>query len=495
METVESLSYFIPELVLTGTLVLVIGAEFVLKRNRAVVAAWITAVGAAAAALLGLGDVSKSAAQVFYDATAVDAMVVFFRFFFSAVAVAVVVFTAPHAREDGAIGRRGAQFYALMMATLVGAYLLAGATDAVMVFIALELVSIPSYVMAGFFREDAKGAEASVKYVIYGAFASGTMFFGFSLLYGMTGHTNLYAIGTALRTMEPSLGLLTAAVLVLAGVGYKISMVPFHFWAPDVYEGAPTPAAAFFAVGPKAAGVALLIRFVWAFGAGPLSETTGLWTTAGGLDWSAILAVFSVITMTLGNLAALLQTNLKRLLAYSGVAHAGYILMGLAAFSGTGLQAVLLYLMVYYFANLGFFLIVDMVEQQSGSAEMSAFNDLGWRHPMLGVGMVIVLFSLTGLPPTAGFVGKWYLFAALIQQKIYWLAVAGVLNSVVSLWYYMRVAKAMWLDGGGETTAPAMGRLNLPQAALAVVLVVPVLIFGILWSPLADLAAYAAGIF
>ena len=493
METVESLGYFLPELILTGTLVLVIIAELIVKRNKALTAAWITGIGAAAAALAALGDAGRGPELIFYGVTAVDSFVVFFRFFFSVVAVGVLVFTAPHATDDGAIGSRGGEFYSLMLTTLIGAYLLVGAVDVVMIFIALELVSIPSYVMAGYFKEDEKGSEASTKYIIYGAFASGAMIYGFSLLYGLTGHTDIYEIGSALRAVDPGLGLLAAVVLTLAGAGYKMSMVPFHFWAPDVYEGAPTPAAAFFAVGPKAAGVALLARLVWALGAGPISESAGTWFAAGGLSWTSVLAAFAVITMTLGNLAALLQTNLKRLLAYSGVAHAGYILMGLAAFSGRGLTAVLFYLMVYYLANLAFFLVVDMVEQEKGTVDIDAFSGLGSRRPMLGVALVIVLFSLTGLPPTAGFIGKLYLFSALIDKQLYWLAVVGVANSVVSLFYYMRVAKAMFLEEGEKI--PASGGFGLVQSVLLVVLVVPVLIFGVFFGPLIDLAEFASGLF
>jgi NADH-quinone oxidoreductase subunit N len=493
METVESLSYFLPELILTGTLVLVIVLEFALKRNRAQVAAWIAGVGAAIAAVAALGDAGNDPALIFYGTTAVDQFVVFFRVFLSVVFVAVAVFTVPHARDDGAIGKRGGEFYALMLTTLLGGYLLVGAVNIVMIFIALEMVSIPSYVMAGYFKENERGSEASVKYVIYGAFASGAMIFGLSLLYGMTGQTDIYSIGEALRTMQPSLGLLGAAVLTLAGAGYKISMVPFHFWAPDVYEGAPTPAAAFFAVGPKAAGVALLIRMVWALGAGRLSEPIATWVAAGGLSWRDILSALAVITMTLGNLSALFQNNMKRLLAYSGIAHAGYIIMGLAAFSGMGLQAVLFYLVVYFFANLAFFLMVDIVEQKTGSVDISGFEGLGWRNPMLGAGLVIVLFSLTGLPPTAGFPGKYYLFAALISQQMYWLAIVGALNSVISLWYYMRIARAMFLGGWDVAGTPI--KANLAQVTLYTVLIVPVLYFGLFWSRLVDLARFAAGIY
>jgi NADH-quinone oxidoreductase subunit N len=494
METIESLSHFLPELILTGTLALVIVFEFVMKRNKARVAAWLVGIGAAIAAVAALGDAARDPVLIFYGSTAVDPFVVFFRFFLSAVAVTVVVFTIPHAADDGVIGRRGGEFYSLLLATLIGSYLLVGAANIVMIAIALELVSIPSYVMAGYFKDNSRGSEASVKYVIYGAFASGAMLYGLSLLYGMTGETSIYEIGSALRTIEPNLGLLAAAVLTLAGAGYKISMVPFHFWAPDVYEGAPTPAAAFFSVGPKVAGVALMVRLVWAFGAGPLSNSVETWVVAGGLSWTDILAAFAVITMTLGNLSALFQTNLKRLLAFSGIAHAGYILMGLAAFSGLGLRAVILYLMVYYLANLAFFLVVDMVEQKTGSVEIDEFRGLGWRNPMLGVALVIVLFSLTGLPPTAGFVGKLYLFSALISEKMYWLAIVGVFNSVISLWYYMRIARAMFLEDVGEESVAPLGT-NLAQSVLLGALVVPVVIFGIFWGPLSDLARYAAGLY
>jgi NADH-quinone oxidoreductase subunit N len=493
METVQSLGFFLPELILTGTLLLVIFFEFALKARKAQVAAWLTAIGAAMAALAALGDAGKVPTLVFYGTAVVDPYLVFFRVFLSAVAVALVVFTTPHAADDGVIGRRGGEFYALLTATLLGGYLLVGSVHVVMVFVALELVSIPSYVMAGYFKDQKKGSEASVKYVIYGAFASGAMLYGFSLLYGLTGELDLYRIGAALRSTEPGLGMYAAVILVLAGVGYKISMVPFHFWAPDVYEGAPTPAAAFFSIGPKAAGVGLLLRLVWALGAGPLSESTGTWIPAGGLDWSSLLAAFAVITMTLGNLGALFQTDLKRLIAYSGIAHAGYIVMGLAAFTGLAMQAVLVYLIAYYLANLAFFLIVDMVERESGSCAISSFRGLLWRSPVLGAGLIAVLFSLTGLPPTIGFVGKWYLFMGLIQQKMYWLAVVGVANSVVSLWYYMRIVSTMWQ--GREEVTPVPLRVHPVQVTLFGLLTVLAALGVVYWGPLVDIARSASGIF
>lgn len=493
METVQSLGFFLPELILTGALVLVIGFEFALKRRKAQVAGWLTGIGAAMAALAALGDASQGPALVFYGTAAVDPFLVFFRVFLSAVAVAVVVFTVPHARDEGAIGKRGGEFYALLLSTLLGGYLLVGAVHVVMVFIALELVSIPSYVMAGYFKDEKKGSEAAVKYVIYGAFASGAMLYGFSLLYGLTGELSIYGIGAALRSMDVGLASYAAVILVLAGVGYKISMVPFHFWAPDVYEGAPTPAAAFFSVGPKAAGVGLLLRLVWALGAGPLSEPAGTWVAGGGLDWSGLLAAFAVITMTLGNLGALWQKDLKRLIAYSGIAHAGYIVMGLAAFTGLAMQAVLVYLMAYYLANLAFFLIVDMVERESGSCGIDSFKGLLWRSPVLAAGLVVVLFSLTGLPPTIGFVGKWYLFMGLIQEQMYWLAVVGVVNSVISLWYYMRIVSTMWQ--GRDEVAAAPLKVDLAQVSLYGALTILAALGVIYWGPLVDLARYASGIF
>jgi NADH-quinone oxidoreductase subunit N len=292
---------------------------------------------------------------------------------------------------------------------------------------------------------------------------------------------------TALRV-----ALVVAVIFVLCGVGYKIASVPWHMWCPDVYEGAPTPFTAFLSVGPKAAGFALAVRFFWSalagspVGNGPGALTQGL----SDLPWPAIIGVLAALTMTLGNLTAIVQNNLKRLLAYSSIAHAGYILMGFCAASTVGVQSVMIYLLVYLVMNLGAFLVVIVVAQATGSEHIDAYKGLGRRHPLSAISFAIFLFSLTGLPPSAGFTGKWYLFVAVLQNWALpgggWyaaLAVIGALNSAVSLYYYMRIARAMFLEApvGEVTVRPRLGYQIMLGAFSAALL-----LFGVWWNPLVD---------
>jgi NADH-quinone oxidoreductase subunit N len=278
-----------------------------------------------------------------------------------------------------------------------------------------------------------------------------------------------------------------AALLALVGFGYKVAAVPFHQWCPDVYEGAPTPVTAFLSVGPKAAGVAALIRFV---GEGFHLYDGG--SVANALPWPVLLGVLSMATMTLGNLAAIHQENVKRLLAYSSIAHAGYLLMGVAAGTPDAIQAVMVYAPIYLLMNLGAFLAVLLVRARTGAEVIGHYRGLGARNPILAVALAVFLFSLTGLPPLAGFIGKFYLFAAVVQvgTPFFWvLALVGVLNSVISLFYYARIVRAMFLevspDGAPQVPVPA------PALALLALLAVPTLVLGVWWSPLAALAARA----
>ncbi|HLD35119.1 MAG TPA: NADH-quinone oxidoreductase subunit N, partial [Planctomycetota bacterium] len=358
-------------------------------------------------------------------------------------------------------------------------------------------------------------SEAGLKYVIYGAIASGIMIYGMALLYGLYGTISLPELTNAVtNTPKFGAGILTlsaALFMVFVGFGYKIAAVPVHMWCPDVYEGAPTEITAFLSVAPKAAGFAIIIRFF--FGMIPAIPELSISNSAQFQGyWQTILAVISVLTMTVGNLAALHQTNLKRLLAYSSIAHAGYILMGLVILTTSGIQAIVLYLPIYLFMNMGAFFVVYIIEhrsdhepllgrseRQTGRVDISEYEGLGWRMPFLGVMMAIFLFSLVGLPPLAGFIGKFYLFAAVIDAHWYILAVLGVLNGVVSLYYYARIVRAMWLNVPSDSsvipasafgeTSPSGGQsgiqsVGLFNTILLLIFVIPVLVLGIWWTPL-----------
>lgn len=477
VSNVESLGLLLPELFLAGGILLVLLIGLVSERSGKTNLAAYASIGCLGLVLLAVAVLSDAPdTSLFRGVLAIDSFSLYFKVLFIILTLIVVLSSLSSVEVRG---RRRSEYYALLLSVVLGMMLLASSTDLLMIYISLELVSIPSYVLAGFKKEDSRSNEASLKYVIYGAFATGVMLYGMSLLYGLTGATNIDEIREIITSSPASpITLYVALVFILAGFGYKVASVPFHFWCPDVYQGAPTPVTAFLSVGPKAAGFAILIRFLYmAMSEGALaSPGRPLWN----VDWPMIVAVLSAVTMTFGNLAALLQRNLKRLLAYSSIAHAGYLLMGVVVLSFDGVQAVLFYLFVYVFMNLGAFLVVIVVVNKLGAEEMEAYKGLGWRSPLLAVLMTVFLFSLTGLPPTGGFIGKFYLFAAVIRQKYYWLALVGVLNSVVALYYYARIVKAMFLEEASDRTKVAVSAF---PATVLVLLAVPVLVLGVYWAP------------
>ena len=402
------------------------------------------------------------------------------------------------------------EFHAFLLAAALGCCLLATSRNLLMLYLSMEIVSYSSYLLAGFLRRDLRSNEAALKYVLYGAVASGCMLFGISTLYGMTGSLDLAALGSALGEGRPAAALAVPFGMIAVGFGFKISAAPFHQWAPDVYEGAPTPVTAFLSVAPKIAGMAALGRVAYL---GLAAVPAAGYGAAGGvlalaLSWPAALGVLSALTMTVGNLCALFQTNVKRMLAYSSIAHAGYMLMALAAAgaSGEGLQAVLFYAAVYAVMNLGAFGVVMAFSQVTGSEDLKAWRGLGWRHPVLGACMVVFLMSLTGVPPFAGFIGKFYLFKAALMAAagsvalpggqeastrwLYGLVLLGLLNSVVSLYYYIAIPKALFMEKC-EDPAPTPGSAGWLQPLTVGILAAATLLLGICWGPLAALARQA----
>ncbi len=499
LDTISSARWFLPEILLFATFALAVLADMIDDRPGSRLAPFTALIGLAAALIATIATMGypiPSGAKgllLFGGACAFDPLASFFKLLFI-VATILVILLILRSRDYGA--RKMGEFYALLMAVVAGLFLMASSTHILMLYLSLELVSYVSYVLVGYVKEDRRASEAGLKYVLYGSVSSGAMVFGLSILYGLTGEMNLTRIGAALGAhpgAEPAI--LIASVLVMAGIGYKIAAVPFHFWCPDVYEGAATPLTAFLSVAPKAGGFAMLARFsyhVFASNGGAV---------LGRIDWPMTLAVISAITMTLGNVIAVQQSNVKRLLAYSSIAHAGYILMGLASvdratgvLSQRGLFGVLFYLAVYLFMNLGAFAVVIALRDRVGNEEsIEDYRGLGSRAPLLSIAMTIFLFSLTGLPPFAGFVGKFFLFAAVIDAHLYWLAVVGILNSVISLYYYARIVKAMYLETVPESAPRGRVSIGTSQSALLVVLAAPVLILGVFWGPLADLVNRSVG--
>jgi NADH-quinone oxidoreductase subunit N len=397
--------------------------------------------------------------------------------------------------DSPGVGRKG-EFYTVMIVAVIGACFMSSAADLIMVFLSLETTSISLYILSGFLRGNARSSEAGMKYFLFGAFTSAIMLYGLSLLYGFTRQSNLYAIGEALRVMFPAnapvnantaLPILLALLMILVGFGFKISAVPFHFWTPDVYEGSPTPATAFISVASKAASFALLCRvLIIAFqGAQPTQV------------WVQLVAALAVVSMTLGNLLALPQKNIKRLLAYSSIAQAGYTLVGVAAIAanpgstpGSGVAAVAFYMFMYVLTNLAGFGVVILFSNATGSETIADFAGLARRSFPLAMAMTVALLSLGGIPPAAGFVGKFFLFKAAVDANLTWLAIIGVLNSIVALYYYLVVIKIMFVDRSDDENKEIA--IGMPYRWALVISCIGVVLLGVLASPVFEWASVAA---
>lgn len=497
MTLAQILTLLLPQLVLAATGLVILGLDLIWREEKK---EWLPYV-----ALAGLG--LALAATVYLRGTeaslpyggslapaifAVDPFALFFQVIAILAVGLVILFSVDYLRERTPY--RG-EFYSLLLFCALAITLVAGAADLIMVYISIELLSISSYILTGYLREDRKSTEAAIKYFLFGAMASVTMLYGMSLLYGVAGTTSLGAIAASLSP-EPVEGLgaadaslrwliSPAMVFLLVGFGFKIAAVPFHQWSPDAYEGAPTPVTAFISVGPKAAGFAVLLRvFLTAL---PRFQ----------MDWVALLASISIVTMTLGNLVAIWQKNIKRMLAYSSIAQAGYILIGLVSWDlwqsagrFTGINGVLIYLLAYLFTNLGAFVVVIAFEQATGSNQIEDWAGLGRSSPALAGAMLVFLFSLAGIPGTGGFIGKLFVFGAAIQVQFYALAIVGIINSVIAAFYYLNVMRYMFFEPGtGE--GPAINTSPAIRATL-VVTTVMTLVIGVYPQPFIALAQGAA---
>jgi NADH-quinone oxidoreductase subunit N len=360
------------------------------------------------------------------------------------------------------------EFFALLIAATIGFSLMAASADLIMLYVALETASISLYILAGYSTSSMRSSEAGMKYFVYGAFASAVMLYGMSLLYGLTSESNLYAIAGTIN-QQPQTMLLLATVMVVAGFAFKISAVPFHFWTPDVYEGAPTPVTALVSTASKAAGFAVFLRVF-------LAGTVG--SPDPSREWWAMLVAMSIVTMTLGNFLAIYQTNMKRMLAYSSIAQAGYTMIGLVTLTVDGSGASMFYLLYYVFTNIAAFGVVVLVSNVTGSDDMKDFYGLNRRSPYLALAMLFALLSLGGIPPTAGFFGKFFLFKAAVDAGLWWLALLGILNAFVALYYYLSVVKYLYLYRSDNEDVP------IPVSRAAQVALVLTL-FGILYLGIA----------
>jgi len=481
MSTAESLSYIVPELVLTATILVLFLGDLAVRHKDRLGELGLIGVAVSLFMVARLSHVDD--AYLFNRMIVHDQFAVFFKVVF-ALATLATIWMSLGSKEVQRTYQ--GEYYGILVASALGMYFMASASNLLMAYLSLEFVSLTSYVLTGFLRHNRRSGEAALKYLIYGGVASGAMIYGMSWIFGLTGSMDYAGINAALASGAANpLALFIAIVLTLAGFGYKISAVPFHMWAPDVYTGAPIPVTAFLSVGSKAAGFALLLRFF--FPALSTLGEAGRWQVLGGVDWPQLVLVLCMVTMTLGNLAALQQDNIKRLLAYSSIAHAGYMLMGFVVLSDEGLRAVLFYLITYYLMNIGAFLIVMIVANTTGREDVEGFRGLAWRGGGLpAVAMAIFLFSLAGIPPLAGFIGKFYLFAAVIREQYYALALIAGINSVLSLYYYARIVRAMFLEFPSGAEAPVA--LDWSNGALLGVLTLSTVVLGVYWAPVIALA-------
>jgi len=475
---VQIFLFLLPQLILFLSVVLVFGIDLVGSKEKKWLP-YLALFGAVASLgvstyLFGWGEIPEG--SVLGGMIAIDTFSLFFQVFAGLVAGLIILLSIAY--MDLKSPYQG-EFYSFILLASFSISLLAVSADLVMIFIAFELLSISSYIMTGFLRHDTRGSEASIKYFLYGSLASVMMLYGMSLLYGATATTNLVGIAQGLSGIDPSLRLVVypAIVLLVVGFGFKIAAAPFHQWSPDAYEGAPTPVTAFLAVGSIGAGFAVFVRVM----------ITAL--PDFQLNWAALIAGLSIMSMTLGNLVAISQKNIKRMLAYSGIAQAGYILIGLVSWrSGVmdsffdGLSGVLVYLLVYLVANLGAFAVVVAFEYKGGSNQIKDYSGLIKRSPLLAGTMVVFLLSLIGIPGTGGFIGKLMVFGSALRVEYYFLAVIAIVNSVVAGFYYLNVIRYMFFQPLDE---PAGEEIKLPGTLSTVIVLACIftLMMGIFAQP------------
>lgn len=490
-DLIKSLSLFLPETTLVVTFIVALFFDLIFKKSKNI-AAYVSVVGIIIAGFF-LFRQTGIQYKAFASLLVIDPFGQFMKVIVLASTLIIILVSFFSDELHRGYTKLG-EYFTLMTGMVFGMFLLIGSANLITIYLAIETVSISSYILAGYTKEVKRASEASLKYVIFGAISSGIMLYGISILFGLTGSLNLFEINQFLQTNDYSeITLVIAGLMILSGFGYKISAVPFHFWTPDVYEGSPVTITAYLSVASKAAGFAVLIRFfkTGLFVSAPGAEQS--WELIGQIDWHSVIAILAILTMTLGNLAAIWQTNMKRLLAYSSIAHAGYLLMAVTVMNDTGVSAVLIYFFIYMIMNLGAFFIVQLVANKLNSENIEDYDGLGYRSPVIAVSLTVFLISLTGLPPTAGFIGKLYVFTAVIEAGYIWLAVIGVLNSVVSLYYYVKIIRNMYLRGIENQNNKLV--YSPVVIFMVLLLVIPVLILGVYFSPLVDWSAFSSGIF
>ncbi len=427
--------------------------------------------------IIGIAWVMRSVeGWAFGEMYRVDTMSAFFKLLFLVSGTLVCGMSLKFTEK---LGYNDGEYYALIVATLLGMMVLASATDFITLFMGLELMTISFVILTAYKKGDKKSSEAGIKYILLSAMSSAVLLFGMSLVFGLTG-TVEYAGLTGLLSGEIPSMLIVAAVMIIAGFAFKLSLVPFHMWAPDIYEGAPTPVTALLSTGSKIAALAAFIRFI-----------TVVQPDAGG-PIGVLLIILSVMTILFGNFVAIPQTNIKRMLAFSSIAHAGYLMLGLLAFNDIGIAAMLYYSAVYVFANVGVFAAITAFGNQTGSEEIRDFTGMWKRSPFIATVMLVSLLSLAGIPPLAGFYGKFYIFVAIINEGYIWLAFLAIMMSMVSVYYYLIVAKVMFIgDPMDETPIKSSGSAKVVMVIATLVTV----LLGVYQDPLTNMVGAIAKAF
>jgi len=478
----------VPELVLLGFALAVILLDLFIRRKGYLVV--VSLVGLAVSSGFAIAMWGGSPELIFNGMLAVDGFALFFKLLFLGIAALVILSSVDYVSR---FSRFQGEYYALVLLSTLGMMLMAAASELISLYVALELTSISLYILVGFLKDN-RSSEASLKYLLLGAVASAVLLYGMALIFGFTGRTGLSEIaqviqGLSLEGVFASPALILGIVLLIAGFGFKIAAVPFHMWVPDVYEGAPTPITAYLSVASKAAGFAVVLRVF--FSAFALPE----WLS---LNWGLVFAILSIIGMTLGNVTALPQANIKRMLGYSSIAQAGYLMVGLAVvgFSPAGdilgQSTVLFFLASYALTNMGAFIAIIAISNRVKSDRISDFAGMGRRAPVIALALTLCLVSLIGMPPAAGFMAKFYIFSAGVAHGLLWLVIIAVINSVISAYYYLRVVKVMWLG-----KAPSDEKVS-SSGALRVAMAIScfgVLLLGIIPGYVMRLAEFAARMF
>ena len=472
MSNFNSLYHFIPELLIVILLIFTVLIDLIPARKHL---AYKVSLAGLIMVLFLLPLQYGTNKSIFMDLIIVDSFALFFKWIFvltTAIIIAISKYSVEIPKDYFG------EYIALLLMILLGMFLMSSSINLLIIYLSVELVSIPSYILAGIKKNSKESNEASLKYVIFGSFASAIMLFGLSWLYGISGSTNFADIQNSLLISKNPYFIYMSLIFILVGFGYKISVVPFHYWTPDVYEGSPTPVTAFFSIAPKAAGIAILIRTfytLFTFESNPLFN----------VEWTYIFAVLSALTMTIGNFLALNQHSVKRLLAYSSISHVGFMLIGFTSIGIKSLESVLLYVFIYFFMNLSVFMIAIIVNINDDAENIDDYAGLGYKRPLISAFMVISLVSLAGLPPTAGYIGKFYLLANLFRdQAFYWLAIIAIINSVVSLYYYFKIIKSMYFVDPVNLSGNSVVEVDYRIKWIAIILSAQSILFYFYWTPI-----------